>query len=344
MPALEGAALGGALVAGASLAGAGMNSIAQGKMNKRTERFNWNMWNAQNMQNQINWMQQNAYNEAMWEKQNTYDEQMWTRQNEYNEKLWHMQNEYNQKLWNQQNAYNSPAAQMERYKEAGLNPYLIYGQSNMGGTVSTANLDAAPRQRRPADKSAGLDTGRPPGWNPRAPVFDFHSGLMSMASFREQAARTNNLEKQNDVLEQEVIYRAAQTANLATSTAKTKFELDLARELRQVSVDAAKESLRKLQIESDVMLSRNEREIAKNAIDIRHAVQSIANMRGQLINMEVDNRLKELDYNLKRLGIQPTDNKFMRALGQFLADPENNLNKIDSVGEMLRKRYIKWKY
>lgn len=39
-------------------------------------------------------------------------------------------------FWNMQNAYNSPKAQMERYKEAGLSPHLIYGQSNMGAPVS----------------------------------------------------------------------------------------------------------------------------------------------------------------------------------------------------------------
>lgn len=39
-------------------------------------------------------------------------------------------------FWNMQNAYNTPKAQMERYKEAGLSPHLIYGQANMGAPVS----------------------------------------------------------------------------------------------------------------------------------------------------------------------------------------------------------------
>lgn len=33
--------------------------------------------------------------------------------------------------WNRENAYNSPAAQMARYKAAGLNSDLIYGQQNL---------------------------------------------------------------------------------------------------------------------------------------------------------------------------------------------------------------------
>lgn len=39
-------------------------------------------------------------------------------------------------FWNMQNEYNSPKAQMQRFKDAGLSPHLIYGQSNMGAPVS----------------------------------------------------------------------------------------------------------------------------------------------------------------------------------------------------------------
>ena len=39
----------------------------------------------------------------------------------------------NLEQWNRENQYNSPAAQMERYKRAGLNPNLIYSQQNTAG-------------------------------------------------------------------------------------------------------------------------------------------------------------------------------------------------------------------
>lgn len=41
-----------------------------------------------------------------------------------------------QEMWNQQNAYNSPEAQMSRYKDAGLNPHLIYGQGTPGNATN----------------------------------------------------------------------------------------------------------------------------------------------------------------------------------------------------------------
>lgn len=50
---------------------------------------------------------------------------------EYNLNLAKMQNQWNVEQWNRENAYNSPAAQMARYKAAGLNPDLIYGQQNL---------------------------------------------------------------------------------------------------------------------------------------------------------------------------------------------------------------------
>lgn len=40
-------------------------------------------------------------------------------------------------MWNMTNAYNTPAQQMQRYAEAGLNPNLIYGQGTPGNSSSS---------------------------------------------------------------------------------------------------------------------------------------------------------------------------------------------------------------
>lgn len=45
--------------------------------------------------------------------------------------------------WNAQNLYNSPEAQMARFKSAGLNPHLIYGQGNPGNASSPVNYQPA---------------------------------------------------------------------------------------------------------------------------------------------------------------------------------------------------------
>lgn len=52
--------------------------------------------------------------------------------NDANERMQHEQNKWNLEQWNRNNAYNSPAAQMQRFKAAGLNPDLMYQQGTPG--------------------------------------------------------------------------------------------------------------------------------------------------------------------------------------------------------------------
>lgn len=44
--------------------------------------------------------------------------------------------------WNRQNEFNSPAAQMQRFKEAGLSPHLIYGQTNTAPAIRSTEAKA----------------------------------------------------------------------------------------------------------------------------------------------------------------------------------------------------------
>lgn len=59
-------------------------------------------------------------------------------------------NNFNYEMWQRNNNYNSPASQMARYREAGLNPALIYGTSGISGNSSSpvhgtpAHIDALP--------------------------------------------------------------------------------------------------------------------------------------------------------------------------------------------------------
>lgn len=62
-----------------------------------------------------------------------------------NKQLAALQNQYNIDQWNRQNAYNDPSAQMERYRKAGLNPNLIYGQQNLSAE-SPQLVGGTPRQ------------------------------------------------------------------------------------------------------------------------------------------------------------------------------------------------------
>lgn len=73
-----------------------------------------------------------------WERQQDMNNLNMRFQNRWNERT--IQNEWD--MFNATNAYNTPQAQMERYKAAGLNPNLIYGQSNMASPVSIPSMSS----------------------------------------------------------------------------------------------------------------------------------------------------------------------------------------------------------
>lgn len=58
-------------------------------------------------------------------------------------------------MWNMQNLYNTPEAQMNRFKAAGLNPNLIYGQGNAGNAANIPNYQPPSIQYRYAAGNYG---------------------------------------------------------------------------------------------------------------------------------------------------------------------------------------------
>lgn len=63
--------------------------------------------------------------------------------NALNKELAYQQNEWNLQQWNRENEYNKPSAQMERMREAGINPFFAVGNMTAGnaeGYLSSADL------------------------------------------------------------------------------------------------------------------------------------------------------------------------------------------------------------
>ena len=48
---------------------------------------------------------------------------------------------HNKEMWNLENEYNSPKNQMARYREAGLNPNLMYGSVSSGNSNNIPQMD-----------------------------------------------------------------------------------------------------------------------------------------------------------------------------------------------------------
>lgn len=64
--------------------------------------------------------------------------------NELQIKLWNEQKEYDYQKWKETNEYNTPAAQKQRYLDAGINPTLALSNVSSGSADSTAGGQSTP--------------------------------------------------------------------------------------------------------------------------------------------------------------------------------------------------------
>lgn len=118
-----------------------------------------------------------------------------------------LQNAYNKNMWNLQNEYNSPASQLARMREAGIdvNPtsYAL-GTGNLSNTSALVNSEA------------GFSGSGSPAGNPISMLMGMASSIQGI---RESKARTDNLEVQNgnlkEVTEATALDNAIKRHNLA---------------------------------------------------------------------------------------------------------------------------------
>lgn len=84
-------------------------------------------------------------------------------------------------MWNRQNQYNDPAAQMARFKNAGLNPNLVYGS----GSASAGNSNSMPKYNAP---TVSYDYAPP----------NIGGALSQYQDFKMRQAQIDNMRAQTD--------------------------------------------------------------------------------------------------------------------------------------------------
>ena len=222
-----------------------------------------------NLGNQISAAQQYRYQKRLMEQQNKYNTQAATTQ--YNRML---------SMWNMENEYNLPTNQMARYKDAGLNPNLIYGQSN-----PSAGFSSAP--------SSSVGQGS-------APQVRFDNPIDSIV----KVFQLKNLADQNEVLKAEVRDKnaaallktqgitesEARIARYKALTAKSSFDLNLGNALYDHTIQN--------------MIARNE---------YLAQLFRTSKYQGSLSFWKSQQARKEYE-DYERYGIRPNDNFLFRAL------------------------------
>lgn len=260
----------------------------------------------------------------------------------WNEEMYNRQRQDSLADYAMQNAYNHPSAVMQRLREAKLNPNLVYG----GGDASMPSA-----QIKAADKGS---------WNPEVPQLDIggavSTGIGAYYDTQLKQAQVNNLQKQNDVLQQEALLKAAQTIATSMQANKTgvdteaaKFSLDFEKDMRDISAEARRLSVEKQDADITSTVDANKRANEMQPYNIRGALETMylqaaqraktederRYIQQQIENLKKDNELKEVELRLRRIGISPTDKWWMRMFIQGLQDPPS----FKSVLQTIKDKY-----
>ena len=84
-------------------------------------------------------------NKSQVDKANATNLQIARETNQQQYQMFQEQNAFNERMYNQMQSYNTPAAQMQRYQDAGINPYIAAGNVQTGNVQSSLQSAQAPQ-------------------------------------------------------------------------------------------------------------------------------------------------------------------------------------------------------
>jgi len=268
-----------------------------------------------------------GFGDTMLERAQNKESQRWS------EKMYQRQYDDNVRFWNQQNEYNTPEMQMQRFKGAGLNPNLIYGQGSSG--------EAGPIKSPEVQK---------PNFNytPQRALSEAAGNPLQFALEMETRELTNdNLRADNQIKLEDAILRRAQTRATLTDEERKRFDLEFEKGLSGISSDTRKEKLRQLKTGTDLSINRDAREAAVVSSSLKEAIQRMSESRQRVAQSKIESQrirastqlllndaeLRQLEIELRKDGINPNDPTWLVAVARILSTiAESQFEKPQGAG------------
>lgn len=199
-------------------------------------------------------------------------------------------------MWNLQNEYNSPTQQMARIRAAGLNPNLVYGNGVTGNSAGSTP------QYEPAKFNAPtMQAYR--GWN-----LGISDAISQFLAYRSAKAQVDNMEAQNSLIRQQTATEATRQANIAASTSRSEFDLNMAKELKDVSVSSAIADMNYKQAGAAQGWTKANREVVQYELDkalfdnkIKLSNEEYLKTLESVRQLRQDNDINAFRYRMERL-------------------------------------------
>lgn len=245
----------------------------------------------------------------------------WNNQQIERQREWALQD------YHMQNQYNSPAMQMKRLKEAGLNPHLVYGN---GADAQGANMAPPPaaeigRQEVP-DIAGGIN-----------------NAISAYQDTTTRALQNNLIKTQNEIAEKEVDLKKSQKAALDLAIVEKGLDIDFKGKInpyniqaKQKQIETFETNMMKTLADIDLNTGRYNREkiMQESALDtatiqrqIMHMSMNKTKEEINQIRQNIENMKKSGEYQgymnqiQKRItdqGLTTSDPSYFRMLSEFL--------------------------
>lgn len=221
------------------------------------------------------------------------------RYNEQQIALQNLTNQQNIDFWNMQNRYNTPENQVQRYRAAGLNPNLIYGQGTPG------NATPIPAASRPDNRvtSQGDRISQALG-----SVNDHINTIQGVKQIELLDANIRRTESETQKIGLENKYLSE-----TMGTRKSATEWDEANKVSLWKINQTRMAIEQVKFE----VAHGSKEAAIQAANL-----AVEKMQKELEGQALLNGLREIELQLNKIGIQKGDNIGWRLLGRLM----NELN------------------
>lgn len=234
--------------------------------------------------------------------------------------MYNLQRRHALEDWSKEADYNSPLQQMERLRQAGLNPNLVYGKG----------ADNTMRSVRSSQANAPNQTA--PQFN-----YDASNALLQYANVQRLQADTDLLKKNQALRDQEILLKQAQTATELERAGLTGEQWTQLSAMRQDIIDEQRLKNEKTEADISYTLSENERRDLMNTANVNLTLEKILSERKNRAKTDAEIRkidamineikantdLKNYDLEIRSKGIYPNDPLWMRMIAQFIGqDPK----------------------
>ena len=247
---------------------------------------------------------------------------------------------HNREMWNLENEYNTPKNQMARYREAGLNPNLMYGSVSSGNSNNIPQMDNVRVENAYDGFAKGLSSSVTSALDTYFNAANLDADItLKKANADKMAAeaeyirnsKTRNTNAQTTLFGEQTFASKVRAQYDLIKTAREKFGYGLEVALRDITFGIETQKLRNLQQQEKNMISENMAREVENTLK-----------KAQISKIEFDKMLSKMQYDL--------DSKIKRgALSvqqkQVLLLEKKELQRIQEWNDdyLLRKREFKLK-